>query len=151
MFCKIDGCGRPAENRERGLCGTHLRAERKNQTLETKETKFDKIKSMSSKKMKEVSEYSNAKNEFFKDPKNRICKVCGGGGADSIHHAKGKVGFADNESRLKGITLLLDERYWVPIHSFKVNPEFGVSCHRYIEDRPEFAREIGVTQSRLSK
>lgn len=150
MLCKIDGCGRPVENVEKQLCSTHSRQERKNHLEGCKEKKFNKIKSFSDKKMKEVSEYSERKKKFFENHENRICRVCGGNGADSIHHSIGKVGYFDNESRLKGVTLLLDERFWIPIHSFKINPEYGMSCHRYIEDRPELARKLGVTKSRLS-
>lgn len=147
MFCKIEGCNKIVENRDLGLCSSHARQARKG-SPEKKKPNF--IKQISSKKIKEINEYTKLQKEYFKDPKNRICKVCKKGGADSIHHSKGKVGFADNEARLKGITLLNDVRFWVPIHSFQINHEYGTTCHRYIEDHPEFARKIGVTSSRLS-
>lgn len=150
MFCTVEGCGRPAENREKGLCSTHARQQRKAELEGVKQKEKPKrIKSASAKKLKEIDDYVKASKTFLSKPENKICKVCGKPGADSIHHAKGKVGFADNEARLNGITLLMDERYWVPIHSYWYNPDFGASCHRYIEDRPELARELGVTKSRL--
>lgn len=147
MYCKKEGCSKIVENRDLGLCSSCSRKARKG-TPEKK--KPQRIKQISSKKIKEINEYTKLQKDFFKDPKNRICKVCGKGGADSIHHSKGKVGYADEEARLKGITLLNDVRFWVPIHSYQINPEFGTTCHRYIEDHPEYAREIGVTSSRLS-
>ncbi len=152
MICKVDACDRPAENKEKGLCATHSRRERKTQSLDSKEKLIPKgIKLVSDKKRQELNDYRTSKKEFFSHPENLICKVCGEGSADSIHHGKGRVGYADDEARMNGITLLLDQRFWVPIHSFRINKEFGVSCHAWVETHPEFARSIGVTKSRLSK
>lgn len=151
MYCKIDECDRPVENKDTGLCATHGHLERKKKKKDLKPKKKPvKIKSISSKKMAEVNEYIKRKKDFFKHAPNRICQVCHQGGADSIHHSRGKVGYYDEDSRMNNESLLIDTRFWIPIHSFNINPKFGTSCHTYIETHPDFARKIGVTYSRLS-
>lgn len=137
MICKVDGCESPVENHDTGLCSSHNRNLRK---LAPKKKKFQRIRNVSKRRQSEIVKYRKAKREFFEDSKNGICAVCKQPGADSIHHSKGKEG-----------KLLYDKRWFVPIHSFNINPEFGTSCHSYIEANPEHARKIGVTHSRLTK
>ena len=149
MICNIEGCGRPVENHELGLCATHARQARKgNNPSQAKPRK--KIRQYSDKKLEQINQYTRDKKEFFKNPENRICKVCGEGGADSIHHAKGKVGYADDWAAMNDIPLLLDQRFWIPIHSFRVNPKLGCTCHQWVEEHPEKAKELGLSQNRLS-
>jgi hypothetical protein len=136
MYCITEDCNNPVENQDTGLCPSCGRKQRKQQ--EAKPKKVYRIPSVSKKQKKAISEYSKAKAEFFNDPKNRICRVCKLPGADSIHHSRGRIG-----------SLLTDQRYFIPIHSFNVHPQFGCSCHEYIETHPEYAKEIEVTKSRL--
>jgi hypothetical protein len=54
--------------------------------------------------------------------------------------AKGRIGYADSWARDKGITLFLDERYWIPA---------SMEGHEYIEKHPQEAKDRGWSQSRL--
>lgn len=145
MTCSFEDCDNPIE--ANGMCGSHNRLSRKQKKEPTKKKA---IKAFSDKKMSEIKEYSRNRKEFLKVPENTICRVCLKEGADSIHHGMGKIGFADNEARENGISLLLDDRFWIPIHSFFINPEFGCSCHHFIEVNPEYAKKIGVSFDRLN-
>jgi hypothetical protein len=53
-----------------------------------------------------------------------------------IHHAMGRVGFADD----KEIPLLIDVRYFVPVCR---------EGHRIIEENPKMAKEKGYSYSRI--
>lgn len=89
--------------------------------------------------MAEISEYVRIKNKYLLD--NPDCIVCGLSGADSIHHRKGKVGYADEWARKNNISLLIDKRFFASIHTFVSNPRLGMSCHHYIEDNEEFSKK----------
>lgn len=145
IVCIVDDCDNPVENRDNGLCATHNKLSRKKVSQPKKKKR---IRLASKKHVKDITEYVARKKEFFKKPKNNICCVCGQKGVDSIHHTKGKVGYADEWARENGISLLNDTRFWAPIHSFVSNPRLGEPCHRYIETHDEFAREIGLKLTR---
>ena len=146
MYCKIEGCDRVVENRDIGLCSSHSRQDRKG-TPEKKNPK--PIKHMSSKKIKEINEYSKLKKEFFKDPKNRICRVCGKSTAIEVHHSLRKIGYADDWARKNGITLLNDVRFWIPVcSSVFINQNLGTSCHGWIENNVNEAIKLGLTLKR---
>jgi hypothetical protein len=148
MSCTHQDCDNHIENPETGLCATHGRLARK-ALIGKPKPKRSRIKQVSDKKTKELSEYSKRKKAFFSIPTNRICRVCGLPAADSIHHGAGKVGYWDDEAREESITLLLDERFWIPIHSFNIHPEFGTSCHDWTETHPIEAKKLGLSFDRL--
>ena len=126
-LCKEPGCDRPVENPEIGLCSTHSRLARKNQSKELKPRA--KIKPLSDKKMAQVNEYTRRKKEFFKKPENKFCRVCGQPTASEIHHKYGKTSYYDDWARENGITLLNDVRFFIPVcPSWMINEEYGTSC-----------------------
>ena len=145
-ICKTPDCTNYVENEDIGLCSSCARLERKKKSTEVKQAKKKK---RPWKKKNEISEYSKKKKLFFSIPQNQICRVCGLPAADSIHHGAGRVGYWDDESRDAGISLLMDERFWIPIHSFNVNPSLGTSCHQWVESNPMESKKLGLSFDRL--
>lgn len=100
----------------------------------------------SGKRPRQVSDKRSAENAVYRIRaplflKGKKCPITGGK-ATQVHHKKGRKGYADKWARDNGITLFLDERFWL-----------GVSAkgHQQIEDNPEWARENGYSLSRLAK
>ncbi len=94
-----------------------------------KEKKVNKIKQVSTKQQSKLKEYSKVRKVEIKN----ICEArlnCCTGQATDIHHKMGKVGYADDYAREKGITLLVDARFFLSVCR---------SCHSFIEVNPEFA------------
>ncbi len=147
VTCIVEDCDNPVENRDLGLCAS-CNKKRRQSEKKSKPKRRKKLKLQSAKHSAEISKYVAIKKEFFSDPKNCRCAVCGLTGADSIHHTKGKTGYADDWARDRGISLLNDTRFWAPIHSFVSNSRLGMPCHQYIETHDEFAREIGLKLER---
>jgi hypothetical protein len=56
-----------------------------------------------------------------------------------VHHQKGRVGFADEQMREKGISLLLDVRYWIPVCE---------KAHADITENSDWAIEQGYSFKR---
>ena len=88
-----------------------------------------RIKSVSDKKLTELKEYRKKRDSFMK---GKLCEFpeCKERATD-LHHAKGRTG-----------SLLTDERY------------FKALCrthHMYIEQKPELAKELGLSMSRLEQ
>lgn len=86
------------------------------------------IKKRSVKMKKETFKYLKQREVFLEN--NPACGVCGGIASD-VHHKKGRIGKD-----------LLDETNWLPV----CRP-----CHRWIEEHPEPAKEMGYSLSRLNK
>ena len=99
-------------------------------TAKKKESRSYRIKSVSDKKLVELKEYRKKRDAFMKA--NKICQFpnCKELSTD-LHHSKGRVG-----------ALLTDERY------------FKALCrahHSLIEEKPQLAKELGLSFSRLDK
>jgi hypothetical protein len=98
--------------------------------------KKTKIKSISQKQKKITTAYLQQRLLFLAHPKNRTCKakLQGCTGLDpetmTIHHSRGRGVY------------MLDESTWIPLCG---------NCHRWVEDHPEEARKIGLTESRINK
>lgn len=93
----------------------------------------------SKKRQKEDRVYSKKRKVFMEDPVNQICPVKGIRTTE-VHHQMGRVGYADEEARMNGITLFLDERYWLAVSS---------PGHKLIELQPEWAKRMGYSLNRL--
>ena len=96
---------------------------------EKKKSSSYRIKSVSDKKLVELKEYRKKRDAFMK---GKLCEFpeCKDKATD-LHHAKGRTG-----------SLLTDERY------------FKALCrthHMYIEQKPELAKELGLSMSRLEQ
>lgn len=84
----------------------------------------------SDKRAEEERVYNQLRKIFLSDPKNKTCPVTKKP-ATEVHHKKGRVG-----------KLLLDVRYWLAVSR---------DGHRWIEEHPDEAKELGYSLSRLEK
>ncbi|MES1181961.1 MAG: hypothetical protein ABUL44_04110 [Flavobacterium sp.] len=124
-----------------GYCSTHNRELRRIEKEFSKPKKIYKpIKKVSAKRASELTEYSKQKAKFL------LGKWCAFHGKPCIptdlHHAAGKIGFIDELAREKGITAFMDIRYWIPLCR---------AAHQEVEANPNWAKENGLSESRLSK
>lgn len=95
-----------------------------------------RIKPRSNKKLEEDLEYLLRRKDFLARPENNRCRGllswtgCTVTRYLTIQHLRGKVG-----------DLYLDTRYWIPLCA---------NCHRWVNDHPEQAEELGLAESRLN-
>jgi len=91
------------------------------------------IKPISVKMSKLLQGYRRLRKIFFNEPKNCVCKAklpgCLGIATD-IHHKKGHNIY------------FLDISTWLPVCRL---------CHKWIEEHPKEAKELGLSESRLTK
>ncbi len=95
------------------------------------------VKKVSVKQKEKNTEYGTRVKEW---KMGKMCVVFPSLPATTNHHAKGRIGYADQWARDRGITLLMDERYWIPA---------SLEGHRWIEEHPQEAKDRGWSQSRL--
>lgn len=133
-------CGNISENKDTGDCPQCGRAKRKAEADSLKIKKTYNIKKVSDKRASELTQYSKDKAKFL------LVRWCALHGKPclpiDIHHSAGKIGYIDDWARNKGITAFLDIRYWVPVCRV---------AHEEIELNPNWAKENGFSESRLSK
>jgi len=101
-----------------------------------------KIPKISKSHKKKIDAYSHVANKYKND--NPFCEAKLEGctfTTNDIHHKMGKVGYADQDSLSKNITLLVDTRHFLPVCR---------SCHNYIEDHPEWSYKKGFSKRRLT-
>lgn len=106
----------------------------------TSKVKPKPIKRESKKRAKESPIYSKRRKEFLSRPENKYCVIRGtqcANYATTIEHTKGRSGYADEESRLKGETLLIDERFWLPA----CNP-----CNLELETNTELSQKFQLSK-----
>jgi hypothetical protein len=109
-------------------CWKKIKAERTGPTLPTER---QRIKPVSDKQSKLNAGYAKLRKVFFSDPKNLSCKAQLHGctyDATDVHHKKGR-----------GI-YLIDISTWLAVCR---------SCHHWIEENPEEAKNLGLSESRL--
>lgn len=134
--CIICG-GSPIEANNK--CASCNHAERKADREATKQALKPKptyIRKVSEKRGKTSRSYSHEKAAFMK---GKICPVYASEPVVDIHHQKGRIGYADDWARSRGITLLMDKRYWLAVSR---------KGHDYIGTHPALAREKGWSLSR---
>lgn len=120
-LCKVEGCIRPIENRDIGLCATHNKALRQ-------EVKAP-IAKASPKRKEQQAIYEERRKEFLK--KHPRCRIFPNLKSQEVHHMKGRAG-----------DLFLDERYWMPVSS---------KAHTLITLKPTWARAKGYIITRSTK
>jgi len=107
IYCET----RPIENRDTQMCATCGNQSRKAERNALKPKKKPKaIKRISDKRKDEGVIYSQKRLAFLE---GKECAVNEGFEATEIHHMKGRQGYADQWAKDRGITLYLDERYWL--------------------------------------
>ena len=83
------------------------------------------------KREKQEREYSKRRKAFLLlHPHCEAALHCCSGSSQTVHHRRGRIG-----------NLLLDERYWTVC---------CLECHVWIETNPAEAKELGLSESRLS-
>ncbi len=96
------------------------------------------IPKVSDKMKKILQTYAKKKAKWIKGKK---CAVFPGQMATDIHHAMGRIGYADEAARLAEKPLLLDEDYWVAVSR---------EGHRKITEDPKWASEHHFTFLRVT-
>lgn len=140
--CRVTpGCTNPIENQDTGACASCGAAIRKAERQHHKDAqkKRTPIKKVSSKLSKLQGQYSAEKLLWIR---GKRCVVYPDKPATTIHHAKGREGYADQWARDNDVPLLLDKRYWIPA---------SLEGHRFIEENRAWAEEQGFTFSRSEK
>lgn len=129
-------CGKFSENQtEGGDCASCAHAKRKAIRLGQDASKRI-LKPMGDKQKKALSDYSKKKALWIQ---GRPCAVYPNLKATQVHHKMGRIGYADEWARQRGITLLLDERFWLPV---------SMKGHNRVELNPKWAREHGYSLPR---
>lgn len=136
--CIVEGCGRPIENRDTGLCATHSHEMRKAQRQADNRKAPTPIKKVSKKQSSLLRTYTELNREFLK---GKRCAVTGAP-ATETHHMMGRQGYADEGARLAGVPLLLDTRYWLPVSS---------EAHQKITTDSKWAIKMGYSLPRIGK
>lgn len=133
---KCAGCGlpfRPYNSLEK-YCSPRCKGD----GGELKVLKRTRINPVSDKRAEESREYSTLRKVFLE---GKFCPVTGQP-ATQIHHKMGRIGYADDAARAKGLTLFLDVRYWLAVSH---------EGHEKIEREKKWAIEMGYSISRESK
>lgn len=141
--CTTPGCNAPCEGNT-DLCATHNRLMRK-----AGDKAFKAIQDHQKKKEYEMPKVSAPMARILREYKpkhdkflaaNKVCAVFPDQKATTIHHKKGKVGYADDWAREHDIPLWLDERFWLAV---------SMDGHTKIENNPEWAKENNFSLNRL--
>jgi hypothetical protein len=129
MYCH---CGNISENKDTGECASCGATRRKAERMTVKEKK--PINKVSEKRKPQLKEYAALREKFLL---NKWCAYHGRPCLPTqIHHQMGRVGFADE----KGIPLLLDVRYWIPVCQ---------DAHQWITEHSKEAIEQGYSFHRI--
>jgi len=104
--------------------------------LKRKKNKRRQISHIAEKKVSDKAMYNKDSKRWI------IGKRCGcgcGKTASTVHHKRGRDGYADNNKYFSGIKLLNDKDFWFPA---------CMDCHIEIENNPEWAYKNGYSESR---
>lgn len=139
--CKFSGCSNVFQKKSSldmfcsPACGyNHKKELEAGKPKKTFKPKLGGLNNISQKKMGELSIYRPIRDRYLE--RHPICEVkdCDRP-TTNLHHKMGRVGFADQKARDKGLKLLLDSRYFMACCSV---------CHPgRIHDNPEWARQLG--------
>lgn len=129
-------CGRSAGRN--GMCASCSRLERKAASLRLPEDPKP-IQKQSEEMKRMMAQYVRKKARWIKGKK---CAVMPHLPAVDVHHSAGRGihAYYDEWAQERGICLLLDERFWVPVSR---------EGHIEIEKRPEWAKKMGFSEDRL--
>ncbi len=122
-YCKVEGCNKPVENKDTGLCASHSKALRKIVTTP--------LKKVAERTKKKATQYHERAKEFIK---NKRCAVYPQLKAEEVHHKRGRTG-----------PLLLDEAHWLPVSrkghvKIEMNPRWAKEMG-YSESRLKWDKE----------
>jgi hypothetical protein len=134
MYCN---CGRVVENRDTGLCATCGANDRKADRVTVKEKTA--VKTVSNKLAVLHRRYAVLKAKWLP---GKMCCVFPHLPAVEPHHSAGRSpdGYYDEWALVNDIPLLLDVRWWKPVSR---------EGHMKIEMNPEWAKEMGYSESRI--
>jgi hypothetical protein len=137
MFCK-ECDSLKIENYELMLCSKCNRLRRKIDSVKTPEDPKP-IKKVSDVMAAMLSKYAVKKKRWIK---GKVCAVLKNVPATDVHHSAGRGidSYYDEWAEERGICLLLDERFWIPVSR---------EGHTEIEKRPDWAKIMGFSEDRL--
>lgn len=136
MYCT---CGKISENKDTGLCASCARVQRKLDSIKLPEDTTP-VKKQSDVMAAVMKIYGPKAKKFIK---GKMCAVLKNVPATEVHHMAGKGidSYYDESAEQRGICLLLDERFWLPVSR---------EGHIEIEKRPEWAKKMGYSEDRLT-
>lgn len=94
--------------------------------------KRTKIKVRSNPRTQEMKSYNALKEAFL--TANPYCAVFPQKKSAQVHHLRGRNGYADQWARERGVSLLLDVRWWAAV---------SAEGHQWLHSHPKEAREKG--------
>lgn len=129
-------CGKIAERN--GKCASCNRLERKAAQMKIPDDPTP-IKKQSDEMKRMMALYVRKKAKWIRGKK---CAVMPHLPAVDVHHAAGRGihSYYDEWAQERGICLLMDERFWVPVSR---------EGHTEIEKRPAWAKKMGFSEDRL--
>ena len=136
MICQ---CGSSKiENREKMLCASCNKLERKAASMRIPDDPKP-IAKQSEEMKRMMALYVRKKARWIK---GKRCAVMPHLPAVDVHHSAGRGihAYYDEWAQERGICLLLDERFWVPVSR---------EGHIEIENRPSWAKKMGFSEDRL--
>lgn len=149
--CTTPDCDNPVENRDTGLCASCGQAKRKQERqakaahdkrqrmIEQARVRKPKapIRKISDKHRKELDAYMPERDKFLN---GKRCAVYPEKKATEVHHMRGKgTGYFDAWAAERGITKLMDQRFWLSVSR---------DGHRRITDNSAWALENGYSLPR---
>lgn len=140
--CDFDECGKmfiPRYKSTEKHCSSKCYYSDLKSKPQTEKKKNVPIRQFSAKRAKESREYKKLWNIFMAKDENKICPVTGYRTTE-VHHKMGRTGYADDWARENEISLYLDIRFWLAVHT---------DGHKKIELNPEWAKEMGYSLNRL--
>lgn len=93
------------------------------------------IKQKSKKQQKKDTKYLKERLVYIHQ---KPCAICSSQ-ATEVHHKKGRQGYADEWARQREVSLLHDQRFWLPLCH---------DCHSWVETHPIEAKTKGYSETR---
>jgi hypothetical protein len=137
LTCTHPDCNNLVEGRT-GLCATHNKQRRALDNIKLPDDK-EPVKKQSSQMAAMMRIYIPKAKKFIK---GKMCAVLKNVPATEVHHRAGRGinTYYDEWAKERGINLLLDERFWLPVSR---------EGHTEIEKRPAWAKKMGYSEDRL--
>lgn len=113
IYCIIEGCGKPVENQDNGLCASHNKVDRKISNIKIPDDPKP-INKQSGSLAALLVIYNRERKGWIKGKK---CAVLKNFPATDVHHIAGRSpdAYYDEWAEQNGLPLLLDKRFWLPV------------------------------------
>jgi len=104
--------------------------------LKRKKNKPSKINPVVAKKVTDKAKYNRDSKQWLR---GKRCACGCGKWADTLHHLRGREGYANLKKYLGGVKLLHDKDHWFPA---------CFDCHVEIHNNPDWAYKNGYLETR---